>query len=98
MAYFWCKQSDAGCFDTHGFEPLFFSQKKKPVLPLVLPFLFITAITLTVLILKIQAFWGTNKPLAIISIVLFVFVLWMVAEGCVAFKQGKKHKNSETNY
>ena len=77
---------------------LYFFLRKKPVLPLVLPFLFITAITLTALILKIQAFWGTNKPLAIISIVLFVFVLWMVAEGCVAFKQGKKHKNSETNY
>ena len=25
VAYLWCKQSDAGCFDTHGFEPLFFS-------------------------------------------------------------------------
>ncbi len=77
---------------------LYFFLRKNPVLPLVLPFLFITAITLTGLILKIQAFWGTNKPLAIICIVLFVFVLWRVAEGCVAFKQGKKHKNSETNY
>jgi hypothetical protein len=55
--------------------------------------LFITAITLTALILKIQAFWGTNRPLAIISIILFVFVLWMVAEGCVAFKKGKRHQN-----
>jgi len=45
------------------------------------------------LILKIQAFWGTNRPLAIISIILFVFVLWMVAEGCVAFKKGKRHQN-----
>ena len=28
VAYFWCKQSDAGCFDTYDFKPLFFSQKK----------------------------------------------------------------------
>mgnify|MGYP000023473274 FL=1 len=75
---------------------LYFFLRKKPVLPSVLPFLFITAITLTVLILKIQAFWGTNKPLAIISIVLFVFVLWMMGEGCVAFKHSKRHKISET--
>ncbi len=72
---------------------LYFFSQKKSVLPLVLPFLFITAITLTALILKIQAFWGTNRPLAIISIILFVFVLWMVAEGCVAFKKGKRHQN-----
>ena len=72
---------------------LYFFLRKKPVLPLVLPFLFITAITLTALILKIQAFWGTNRPLAIISIILFVFILWMVAEGCVAFKKGKRHQN-----
>ena len=75
---------------------LYFFLRKKPVLPLVLPFLFITAITLTGLILKIQAFWGTNKALAIISIVLFVFVLWMMGEGCVAFKHSKRHKISET--
>ena len=71
----------------------YFFLRKKPILPLVLPFLFITAITLTALILKIQAFWGTNRPLAIISIILFMFVLWMVAEGCVAFKEGKRHQN-----
>ena len=72
---------------------LYFFLRKKSVLPLVLPFLFITAITLTALILKIQAFWGTNRPLAIISIILFVFVLWILAEGCVAFKKGKRHQN-----
>jgi carbon starvation protein len=72
---------------------LYFFLRKKPVLPLVLPFLFITVITLTALILKIQAFWGTNRPLAIISIILFVFVLWMLVEGCVAFKKGKRHQN-----
>ena len=72
---------------------LYFFLRKKSVLPLVLPFLFITVITLTALILKIQEFWGTNRPLAIISIILFVFVLWMLAEGCVAFKKGKRHQN-----
>ena len=61
---------------------LYFWQRKKPVLPLFIPMLFIMVITFTSLILKAQAFYTQgNILLLFINLIMILLILWMVLEG-----------------
>ena len=61
---------------------LYFWQKNKPILPLLLPMIFISIITLFSLVLKIQSFYlNQNFLLMGICILLILLILWMIAEG-----------------
>ena len=60
---------------------LYYWQKKKPILPLLIPMLFILAITFTALIINAVKFFGENTILFVLTILLIFLILWMVYEG-----------------
>ena len=60
---------------------LYYWQKKKPILPLLIPMLFILAITFTALIINAFKFFGENTILFVLTILLIFLILWMVYEG-----------------
>ena len=61
---------------------LYFWQRKKPVLPLFIPMLFIMIITFISLVLKAQAFYVQgNSLLLFINLIMILLILWMVLEG-----------------
>jgi len=61
---------------------LYFWQRKKPILPLLIPMLFIMLITFTALIIKAQSFFTQgNSLLFSINLVMILLIIWMVFEG-----------------
>ena len=60
---------------------LYYWQKKKPILPLLIPMLFILGITFTALIINAVKFFGENTILFVLTILLIFLILWMVYEG-----------------
>jgi len=67
---------------------LYFWQKKKPIIPLIIPMLFIMIITFTSLIIKIQLFYIQNNfILLIISILMLCLIIWMIIEGIITIKR-----------
>ncbi len=64
---------------------LYFWQRKRPVLPLLIPMLFVTGIALIALVLKLQEFLGAeNWFLVGVTAILLALILWMIAEGAGA--------------
>ena len=60
---------------------LYFWQKKKPILPLLIPMLFIMFVTITSLFIKAGQFLKTNSFLFALDIFLIVLIIWMIIEG-----------------
>ena len=61
---------------------LYFWQRKKPILPLIIPMLFIIIITFSSIIIKIQLFYNQNNFILLtISCLMLILILWMEAEG-----------------
>jgi len=61
---------------------LYFWQRQKPILPLLIPMLFIMLITFTALIIKAQSFFTQgNSLLFSINLVMILLIIWMVFEG-----------------
>ena len=60
---------------------LYYWQKKKPILPLLIPMLFILVLTFTALIINAFTFFGQNIILFILTILLILLIVWMVYEG-----------------
>jgi len=61
---------------------LYFWQRQKPILPLLIPMLFIMLITFTALIIKTQSFFTQgNSLLFSINLVMILLIIWMVFEG-----------------
>lgn len=80
---------------------LYYWQKKKPVLPLLLPFLFITSITLIALSVNAVKFFSNNIYLFIITIILLALIIWMLIEGGLKVKKilkGKLQMVSEASF
>jgi carbon starvation protein len=69
---------------------LYFWQRKKPILPLFIPMLFIMIITLTSLFLKAGQFYGSNLFLFSLDIFLIVLIIWMIIEGLLTVKNLKE--------
>ena len=65
---------------------IYFWKRNRPVLPLVIPFIFITIITLTTLMVKIQSFAMTNRILLVSDGILIALILWMLYEGWTVFR------------
>jgi carbon starvation protein len=71
---------------------IYFWKKNKPVLPLVIPFIFITITTLTSLVVNAQSFVGNNRLLLVIDGILAILILWMLYEGWTIFRTGRLQK------
>ena len=66
---------------------LYFWQRQKPILPLLIPMLFIMLITFTALIIKAQTFFSQGNGLLFsINMVMIVLIIWMVIEGVLIVK------------
>ena len=66
---------------------LYFWQRKKPILPLFIPMLFIMLITFIALIIKAQSFHSQGNTLLFsINLVMIGLIIWMVFEGMLIFK------------
>ncbi|MEA1882623.1 MAG: carbon starvation protein A [Candidatus Marinimicrobia bacterium] len=60
---------------------LYYWQKKKPVLPLLIPMLFIMVVTFTALVANAIKFYGQNSVLFGLTILLIGLIIWMAYEG-----------------
>ena len=67
---------------------LYFWQRKKPVLPLLIPMIFIMFITFTSLRIKAQAFYVQGNILLLaINLIMVLLIIWMVLEGIILVRQ-----------
>ena len=60
---------------------LYYWKKKKPILPLLIPMVFIMVVTFTVLVSNAINFYGHNGILFGLTILLMGLIIWMVFEG-----------------
>ena len=74
---------------------LYFLAERKPILPLLIPFGFITVITLLTLFLKAGSFFHNNLMLFVVDIVLIGLILWMLVEGMIVYRKQKTGLQTE---
>jgi carbon starvation protein len=60
---------------------LYYWQKKKPFLPLLIPMLVIMVVTLTALMVNAIKFYGVNGILFVLNLILIALIFWMIYEG-----------------
>jgi carbon starvation protein len=60
---------------------LYYWQKRKPILPLLIPMIIIMIITFSALIVNAFTFFGNNNILFSLTIMLIALIIWMVYEG-----------------
>lgn len=60
---------------------LYYWQKKKPFLPLLIPMLVIMIVTFSALLANAVKFYGVNGILFILNLILITLILWMIYEG-----------------
>ena len=66
---------------------LYFFQRKKPILPLFIPMLFIMMITISALVVKIQSFANQGNSLLLgLTLLMTALILWMIVEGVLLVK------------
>ncbi|MEC9377015.1 MAG: carbon starvation protein A [Candidatus Neomarinimicrobiota bacterium] len=68
---------------------IYFWKRNKPVLPLIIPFIFLTVTTLISLAVKAQSFVETNRLLLVIDGILSALILWMLYEGWKVYRAGR---------
>ncbi|MAQ14410.1 MAG: carbon starvation protein A [Sandaracinus sp.] len=67
---------------------LYFGAKKKPVLPLVIPMLLVTAVALMALLAKLEQFLAMGDDMLVaVTVVLLAMVVWMLTEGAMALRR-----------
>ena len=70
---------------------LYFWKRKKPVLPLLIPMLFIMVITLTSLVIKALSFYAQRNMLLLgIILIMLGLIIWMLIEGILIVKQNTR--------
>ena len=69
---------------------IYFWKRNKPVLPLIIPFIFLTVTTLISLAVKAQSFVETNRLLLVIVGILSALILWMLYEGWKVYRAGRQ--------
>ena len=74
---------------------LYFLVERKPILPMLIPFGFITVITLLTLFLKAGSFFQNNMMLFVVDIVLIGLILRMLAEGIIAYRKQRTGLQTE---
>ena len=60
---------------------LYYWQKKKPFLPLLIPMLVIMIVTLTALLVNAVKFYGVNGILFVLNLILIALIFWMIYQG-----------------
>ncbi len=60
---------------------LYYWQKKRPILPLLIPMFFVMGITITALVVNAIQFYGQNSILFGLTIILMGLIIWMAYEG-----------------
>lgn len=67
---------------------LYFAVRKKPVMPLVIPMIFVTAVALVAIVAKLVEFLAAgNWPLTAVTAVMLALALWMLLEGALAVRR-----------
>lgn len=67
---------------------LYFTSKKRPVLPLVLPMVFVTTVAVLALITKLRQFIDSGSwAMASLAAAMLALTLWMLLEGGVAWRR-----------
>jgi len=69
---------------------LYFWQKNKPVLALLIPMILVMLVTIATLCLKAMEFYSQNTILFVIDLFLIVLVMWMIVEGIIVFQKKRK--------
>lgn len=74
---------------------LYFWQRKRPILPLLIPMFFVMVVTLISLFMHLVSFWtAKNWTLLAMTVVLVSLLLWMGAESLLAFTRGREQPDS----
>jgi carbon starvation protein len=60
---------------------LYYWQKKRPILPLLIPMFFVMGIAITALVVNAIQFYGQNSILFGLTIILLGLIIWMAYEG-----------------
>ena len=82
---------------------LYFWRRNRPVLPLVIPMLFIMVITLTALIyntaglIDFRALAVSNWPLLSLNVILLTLILWMIVEALTLFMKARREVTDEVS-
>ena len=71
---------------------LYFWEKRKPVLPLLVPLIILLVITFSALFVNAISFYGVNSTLFILTILLILLIIWMLFEGINKMILVKKSK------
>ena len=72
---------------------LYFWKRKKPVLPLLIPMLFIMVITFTSLVMKAQTFHLQGNILLLgINLIMLGLIIWMIIEGLLIMQKKLRSK------
>ncbi len=75
---------------------LYYWQRKRPVLPLVIPMLFVMSVTLISLFLLLRGFWAANNWLLLgMTVVLTSLILWMSVESLAVFVKRLRERRAE---
>jgi len=69
---------------------LYFWQKNKPVLALLIPMILVMLVTITTLCLKAMEYYSQNTILFVIDLFLIGLVMWMIVEGIIVFQKKRK--------
>ena len=70
---------------------IYYWEKRRNVMPLIFPMLFIIIITITALVIKTYSFLQNNSYILLsINIVLIILIFWMVVEGLILVRSSKK--------
>ena len=65
---------------------LYYWQRRRPVLPLVVPMLFVMAVTMFSLVLHLVEFWAQERWLLLgLTVVLSALIVWMSVESLALF-------------
>jgi len=69
---------------------LYFWQKNKPVLALLIPMILIMLVTIVTLCVKAMEFYSQNTILFVINLFMIGLVMWMIVEGIIVFQKKRK--------
>ena len=69
---------------------LYFWQKNKPVLALLIPMILVMLVTIVTLCVKAMEFYSQNTLLFVINLFMIGLVMWMIVEGIIVFQKKRK--------
>lgn len=74
---------------------IYFWEKKKQIVPLIIPFVFITITTFISLVINANTFINNNLLLFAIEIIFIILIIWMIYEGFKVYRKIKSKTEKE---